>query len=134
MFSQTRTRSPGWGALAGLVFDGGKKAGKELTVPVGDVLVGDTRGDIEHDDTALAVDVVTVTETTELLLTCGVPNIELDLAEVLSRVSGRRGSRSGGGGESYGGETKRVNFDTESGDVLLLELSSQVTLDESGLF
>jgi hypothetical protein len=54
-----------------------------LTVPVGDVLVGDTRGDIEHDDTALAVDVVTVTETTELLLTCGVPNIELDLAEVL---------------------------------------------------
>jgi hypothetical protein len=52
-------------------------------VPVGDVLVGDTRGDIEHDDTALAVDVVTVTETTELLLTCGVPNIELDLAEVL---------------------------------------------------
>ena len=105
-----------------------------LTVPVGDVLVGDTRGNIEHDDTTLSVDVVTVTETTELLLTCGVPNIELDLAEVLSRVSGRRGSRSGGGGESYGGETKRVNFDTESGDVLLLELSSQVTLDESGLF
>ena len=54
-----------------------------LTVPVGDVLVGDTRGDIKHDDTALAVDVVTVTETAELLLTCGVPNIELDLAEVL---------------------------------------------------
>lgn len=27
-----------------------------------------------------------------------------------------------------------MNFDTESGDVLLLELSSQVTLDESGLF
>jgi len=86
----------------------------KITVPVGDVLVGDARSDIEHDDTALAVDVVTVTETTELLLTCGVPNIELDLAEV-------------------GGETERVNFDTESSDVLLLELSSQVTLDESGL-
>lgn len=55
-------------------------------MPVGDVLVGDTRGDIEHDDTALAVDVVTVTETTELFLTCGVPNIELDLAEVLSQA------------------------------------------------
>ena len=55
-------------------------------MPVGNVLVGDTRGDIEHDDTALAVDVVTVTETTELLLTCGVPNIELDLAEVLSQA------------------------------------------------
>ena len=52
-------------------------------MPVGDVLVGDTGSDIEHDDTALSVDVVTVTETTELLLTCGVPNIELNLAEVL---------------------------------------------------
>jgi len=34
---------------------------------------------------------------------------------------------------TYGGETKRVNFDTERRNVLLLELSSQVTLDESGL-
>lgn len=82
-----------WGALAGLEFLGSRKRrgwavarGRELTVPVGNVLVGDTRGDIEHDDTALAVDVVTITETTELLLTCGVPNIELDLAEVLSRA------------------------------------------------
>ena len=65
------------------------------TVPVGDVLVCDTRGDIEHDDTALAVDVVSITETTELLLTCGVPDVELDGAEVLpvcqyaiSRVGG----------------------------------------------
>jgi hypothetical protein len=71
------------------ILEAGPKGGagrrELLTVPVGDVLVGDTRGDIEHDDTALSVDVVTVTETTELLLTCGVPNIELDLAEVLSR-------------------------------------------------
>lgn len=55
----------------------------EVTVPVGDVLVGDTGGDIEHDDTALAVDVITVTETTELLLTRSVPDIELDLTVVL---------------------------------------------------
>lgn len=52
-------------------------------MPVGDVLVCDTRGDVEHDDAALAVDVVSVTETTELLLTCGVPDVELDGAEVL---------------------------------------------------
>ena len=52
-------------------------------MPVGDVLVGDTGGNIEHDDTALAVDVVTVTETTELLLTGGIPDIELNLTEVL---------------------------------------------------
>jgi hypothetical protein len=52
-------------------------------VPVGNVLVCDAGGNIEHDDTTLSVDVVTVTETTELLLTCGIPDIELDLAEVL---------------------------------------------------
>lgn len=35
--------------------------------------------------------------------------------------------------EAYGSESKRVHFDTESCDVLLLELASKVTLDESGL-
>lgn len=54
-----------------------------LTVPVGNVLVGDTGGNIEHDDTALAVDVVTITETTELLLSSSVPHVELDLTVVL---------------------------------------------------
>jgi hypothetical protein len=53
------------------------------TVPVGDVLVCDTRSDVEHDNTALSVDVVSITETTELLLTCGVPDVELDGAKVL---------------------------------------------------
>ena len=52
-------------------------------MPVGDVLVCDTRSHVKHDDTALAVDVVSVTETTELLLACGVPYIELDGAKVL---------------------------------------------------
>jgi hypothetical protein len=54
------------------------------TVPVGNVLVGDTGGNIEHDDTGLTVDVVTITETTELLLTGGIPDIELNGSEVLS--------------------------------------------------
>ena len=52
-------------------------------MPVGDVLVGDTGGDIEHDDTALTVDVVAITETTKLLLASSVPDIEGDLAVVL---------------------------------------------------
>ena len=34
---------------------------------------------------------------------------------------------------TYGGETKRVDLDTESRDVLLLELSGQMALDEGGL-
>jgi hypothetical protein len=66
------------------------------TVPVGDVLVCDARGHVEHDDTALAVDVVAITETTELLLTRGIPDIELDRTEVLSNLlveCCRRGAR-----------------------------------------
>jgi len=52
-------------------------------VPVGDILVRYAGGDIEHDDAALAVDVVSIAETAKLLLTSSVPHIKLDLAEVL---------------------------------------------------
>lgn len=74
-------------------------------MPVGNVLVGDTGGDIEHDDTALSVDVVSIPQTTKLLLTSGVPDIELDCAQVLidelveaigKTVGGRSGVTSGG--------------------------------------
>lgn len=34
---------------------------------------------------------------------------------------------------TYGGEGERVNLDTESRDVLLLEFTSQMALDECGL-
>jgi hypothetical protein len=37
------------------------------------------------------------------------------------------------GGYAYGREAERVDLNTESSDVLLLELTSQVTLDEGGL-
>ena len=52
-------------------------------MPVGHVLVGDTGRHVEHDDTALSIDVVAITETAELLLAGGVPDIELDGSEVL---------------------------------------------------
>lgn len=68
----------------------------EVTMPVGDVLVGDTGSNIEHDDTALALDVVSIAETTELLLSSGVPDVEADGTEV-------------------GGEGERVDLDTEGG-------------------
>ena len=68
----------------------------QVTVPVGDVLVGDTGSDIEHDDTALTLDVVTITETTELFLSSGIPNVEADSTEV-------------------SGERKRVNLNTKGG-------------------
>lgn len=100
-------------------------------MPVGDVLVGDTGGNIEHDDTALAVDVVSIAETSKLLLSSGIPHIKFDIAQVLCDVSKGRGPSET---QTYGAETKRVNFDTEGRDVLLLELSCQMALDEGGLF
>jgi hypothetical protein len=53
------------------------------TMPVGNILVSDTGGHVEHDDTALSVDVVSVTKTTELFLTSRIPDIELNLSQVL---------------------------------------------------
>lgn len=55
-------------------------------MPVWYVLVCDSGCDIEHDDTALSIDVVSITETTELLLTSSVPDIELNWAQVLPRM------------------------------------------------
>jgi hypothetical protein len=58
----------------------------KLTVPVWNVLVSDTGGNIEHDDTALSVDVVSIAKTTELLLAGGIPDIELDVTQVLYSI------------------------------------------------
>ena len=86
----------------------------EILVPLGDVLVGDSGGDIEHDDTTLASNVVAVTKTTELLLASSVPHVELD-----ETLVGMEGHRS--------------NFNTNCGVVLFFELTSGVSLDEGGL-
>ena len=71
----------------------------KITMPVGHVLVRDPRGHVEHDDTALALDVVTIAETTEFFLPSSVPNIEADGTEV-------------------GGERKGVDLNTEGGCVM----------------
>lgn len=102
-------------------------------MPVGNVLVGDTGGNIKHDDTALAVDVVTITETTELLLSSGVPHVELDLTVVLwFRISFGFGCEAREVGTN-GREAEGVDLNTKGGHVLLLEFTSQVALDEGGL-
>ena len=84
IFSQTRARSPGDDENCQRREPVGIQMRCKLTVPVGDVLVGDTGGHIEHDNTALAVDIVPITETTELLLTSSVPYVELNSSQVLS--------------------------------------------------
>lgn len=52
-------------------------------MPVGNILVGDSGCDVKHDDAALSVDVVSISETTELLLSRGIPDIELYLSVIL---------------------------------------------------
>lgn len=52
-------------------------------MPIRHILVGDAGGHIKHDDTALPVDVVAVTEAAEFLLPSGIPYIKLDRTEIL---------------------------------------------------
>jgi hypothetical protein len=99
-------------------------------VPVGNVLVGDTGSDIEHDDTALAVDIISISKTSKLLLSCGIPNIELDVTQALGGVSKFLFVENI---DTYRAESKRVNFDTEGSNILLLKFSSQMALDEGCL-
>lgn len=68
----------------------------EIAVPVGDVLVRNTGRHVEHDNGALALNVVAIAQTTELLLAGSVPHVEADGATV--RV-----------------ERQRVNLHTEGG-------------------
>ena len=58
-----------------------------LTMPVGNILVGDSGSDIKHDDATLAVDVVAISQTSKLFLTGCIPHIELNRSEVLDFVS-----------------------------------------------
>lgn len=86
----------------------------QVTVPVGDILIRDTRRDIKHDDGALSLDVVSITETSKLLLSRRVPDVEFDRSAIGVKHQG-------------------MDLHTERGNVLLLKLSRQVTLDEGGL-
>mmetsp|Transcript_7456 Transcript_7456/g.19060 ORF Transcript_7456/g.19060 Transcript_7456/m.19060 type:complete len:218 (-) Transcript_7456:51-704(-) len=85
----------------------------EVAVPVGHVFVRDARRHVEHDDSALALDVVAVTQPAKLLLAGRVPHVEHDLSTV--RV-----------------ERERVYLHAERRDIALLELAGQMALHECG--
>ena len=85
----------------------------KILVPLWNVLVGNSGADIEHDDTALSSNIVSISEPSEFLLTGGIPHVEQNL--------------------SLGSEEWHwVHLDSESSNVLLLELSGKMSLDESG--
>lgn len=48
----------------------------EIAMPVGDVLVCDARGHVKHNNGAMRLDVITVSQTSQLLLAGCVPDIE----------------------------------------------------------
>lgn len=50
----------------------------KVTMPVGHILVRDARRDVEHDDSTLSLDVVSITKTSELLLSGSIPHVEAD--------------------------------------------------------
>lgn len=54
----------------------------EIAVPIRHVLVGDSRGNIKHDDSTLTLNVITIPQTTELFLPRCVPDVETDGAKV----------------------------------------------------
>lgn len=83
-------------------------------MPVGHVLVRDTRGNIEHDDGTLALNVVAIAQPAELLLASGIPHIETD-------------------GATIGMEDQWMHLHAQCGHVLLLELTGHVPLDKGGL-
>ena len=56
-------------------------------MPIRDVLIGNARCNIKHDDTALPINIITVAKTTKLLLSGSIPHIKLNISRVLPRVS-----------------------------------------------
>lgn len=86
----------------------------QIPVPVRNIFVRHPRRNIEHDDGTLALNVVTIAEPTEFLLTSSIPDIEPD-------------------GPSVRVEDKRMHLHSQGGYVLLLELTRQVSLDEGRL-
>ena len=49
----------------------------QITMPIGDVLVGDAGSNIKHDDAALALNIVAITESTKFLLSGSIPQLQL---------------------------------------------------------
>jgi hypothetical protein len=96
---------------------------RQVLEPLGDVFVGDPGADIEHDDPALAADVVAFSEPTKLFLAGGVPDVELDRPAV-------RVENDGVHIDASRRFLSRIWLLT---DVLLLELACQVPLDKRGL-
>ena len=84
----------------------------EILVPLWNILVGDSGADVKHDNTTVSSDIVSVSETTEFLLTSSIPYVEENLTFACV-------------------EWHWVDFNTESGDVFLFKFTCEMSLNES---
>jgi hypothetical protein len=85
----------------------------EIFVPLWNVLICDSGADIEHDNTTVTTNVISISESSKLLLTGGIPYVEKD--------------------HTFAGiEWHWVDFDTEGSDVFLFEFTGKMSLDECG--
>lgn len=85
----------------------------EILVPLGDVLIGDTGGDVEHQDGGVSSDIVSFSKSTEFFLAGCIPERKLD-------------------GSVVGVEGDGANFNSLGGDVFFFELAGDVPFDEGG--
>jgi hypothetical protein len=86
----------------------------QILVPLGNVFVGDSSGDIKHEDSGIGSNVVSLSESAQLLLASGIPNTQLDWSVVSIKGDG-------------------ADFNTLGGNVFLLELTGDMSFDKSGL-
>ena len=84
---------------------------RDVSVPRRHVLIRRSRRHVEHDNRALAVNVIPISQPAEFLLTGSIPAIESNRPAV-------------------GVKIERVHRHANRGEVFLLKLTSQVTLDE----
>lgn len=91
----------------------GTDLGKVL-VPFVDISVGVSGSEVKHDDGTVGLDIITLSELSEFLLSSSVPNIEGDFSKV-------------------GVEDDVGNLGTLGWDVWFLEVSSVVSLGEGCL-
>ena len=86
----------------------------QISVPIWNTLIGNATGDIEHDNTTLPTNVVSIAKPTEFLLAGRVPNV------IANRTT-------------VGVENNRIDLYTDCCVILALELASAMTFDECGL-
>ena len=76
-------------------------------------MICDSGADIEHDNTTVSTNIVSISESSKFLLTGGIPYVEKD--------------------HTFAGiEWHWMDLDTKSSNVFLLELSGKMSLNECG--